>query len=52
MAKKTQKRKRGGMPLPSDAAIAVSIPESSDNVMALSGGKRRRRNGRTYKRKH
>ena len=50
MAKKTQKRKRGGMI--SNAALAVSVPESSDNVMALSGGKRRRRNGRTYKRKY
>jgi hypothetical protein len=52
MAKKTHKRKRGGMHLPSDAALRVSMPESSDNVMALSGGKRRKRNGRTYKRKH
>lgn len=52
MVKKTQRRKRGGMALPSDAAFSVSMPESSDNVMALSGGKRRRRNGRTHKRRH
>ena len=48
MAKKTHKRKRGGMPVPSDAALRVSMPESSDTIMALSGGKRRRRNGRTW----
>jgi len=34
--------KRGGMlPLPSDAALKVSIPESSDNLL-LTGGKRKR----------
>lgn len=51
MAKKTHKRKRGGMPLPNDAALGL-LPESSDTIVGLSGGKRRRRNGRTYKRKH
>jgi hypothetical protein len=41
--RKTYKRKRGGMlPLPNDAALRVSVPENSDNLL-LSGGKRRRR---------
>jgi hypothetical protein len=51
MAKKTQKRRKGGMPLPNDAALSL-MPESSDTIVGLSGGKRRRRNGRTHKRKH
>jgi hypothetical protein len=53
MTKKTQRRRKlrktrkvykgGNLPLLSDQALKVSVPESSDNVMAFSGGRRRRR---------
>jgi hypothetical protein len=31
------------LPLPSDEALRVSVPENSDNLMAFSGGARRKR---------
>jgi hypothetical protein len=53
MTKKTQRRRKlrktrkvrkgGGLPLLTDAALKVSVPESSDNVIAFSGGRRKRR---------
>ena len=53
MTKKTQRRRKlrktrkvrkgGGLPLLTDSALKVSVPESSDNVIAFSGGRRKRR---------
>jgi hypothetical protein len=39
--RKTRKVRKGGvLPMPNDQALKVSVPESSDNVMAFSGGRR------------
>jgi hypothetical protein len=41
--RKTRKVRKGGvLPVPNDEAIKVSVPVSSDNEMAFSGGKRRK----------
>jgi hypothetical protein len=41
--RKTRKVRKGGvLPMPNDEAIKVSVPVSSDNEMAFSGGKRRK----------
>lgn len=41
--RKTRKVRKGGMlPLPNDEALRVSVPVSSDNEMAFSGGTRRK----------
>jgi len=42
--RKTRKVRKGGkLPLISHEALKVSVPESSDNLMAFSGGRRKTR---------